>query len=115
MLRRQTKRGDELREVVLLKIIQRSKVRVLIPLRECCQGYSRSCRFIVKTAPGQLPKESFGKEFNIKILQNLTVVNRSLSARIGNEFSVPKGVVWSISQRYQSRALARGEVYSLPE
>tara|TARA_B100000700_G_scaffold322551_1_gene424289 strand:- start:595 stop:852 length:258 start_codon:yes stop_codon:yes gene_type:complete len=46
---RPTKGGDELKRVVPLNIIQQSKVRVLIPLRECYQRYSRTCGFIAKT------------------------------------------------------------------
>jgi len=46
---RLTKRGDELRSVVVLKIIQWSKERVHTPLWKCCRGYSRTCGFIAKT------------------------------------------------------------------
>ena len=38
------------------------------------------------------------EEVYIKILQNTTVRGRSLSGRVGNESTVPKGVTWTCSQ-----------------
>ena len=35
---------------------------------------------------------------SIEILQNLTVIGRSLSGEAGNRVVVPKGVMWTISQ-----------------
>ena len=48
---------------------------------------------------------------SIEILQNLTVIGRSLSDRVGNESIVLKGVMWTFSQGLEAwRANAGGSV-----
>ena len=49
------------------------------------------------------PRKKSWEGENIKILQNLTVGDRSLSGGIGNETAVLKGVVWTSSQGLEIR------------
>ena len=61
-----------------------------------------------------ITKRKFWEGVFIKILQNSTVIGRSLSDKSGNRFVVPKGGCGLSPKDGKHVAQKRGEVYSLP-
>ena len=112
---RQTKKGDELRRVVPLNIIQWSKVRVLIPLRECCQRHSRICRFIAKTGQRQKPmtKRSLGKGLTLRSPRIWLLITEVSLVSLATNLSSRKGPCRHAPKVWKCGAQKRGEVYSL--
>jgi len=94
---RPTKRGDELRKVVLLK--SSSKLRHESTYH--CGNAVEAIRELVDSSRKQgkaLLRRKSWEGVSIKILQNLTAIGRSLSGETGNRVIVPKGVMQTISQ-----------------
>jgi hypothetical protein len=114
MVCRQTKRGNGLRKVVLLKTIQWSTERVPMPLGKCCQRYSRTCEFIAKTGTGR-NIHSFSKswEEGWKAFRIQLFMAEVSLMELATRPSSRKGLYGHFTKIWKYDARERGEVYSL--
>ena len=111
---RLTKRGDELIEVVLSKIIQWFKSKSPCTTKEVLLRIFADLWIHRENGVRAITKRKSWEGVFIKILQNSTVVGRSLSGEIGNNFTVPKGDCGLSPKDGKHVAQKQGEVYSLP-